>query len=55
MELHKEGVTILMITHDDRLLYEYPKGYADMRTFRHIRLENGKIRNGTEKYAEKKD
>lgn len=43
MELHKEGVTILMITHDDRLLYEYPKGYADMRTFRQSALRTAKL------------
>jgi energy-coupling factor transport system ATP-binding protein len=52
MELNREGVTILMITHDDRLLYEYPKRYADKRAFRHIHLENGKI---TEKYAERRE
>jgi energy-coupling factor transport system ATP-binding protein len=42
MELNREGVTIFMITHDDRLLYEYPVRYAG-RVFRHLHLENGKI------------
>jgi energy-coupling factor transport system ATP-binding protein len=50
MELNRGGVTILMITHDDRLLYEYPQRYADKRVFRHIHLENGRI---TEKYLER--
>lgn len=42
MELNGEGVTILMITHDNNLIYECSKKHTG--AFRHLRLENGGIK-----------